>query len=543
MKNINYKFNIQKDINLMIEYVRERYTKLQHRVLDFQKGDKKRLAKLLNPPECFNYDDECDDALWAFYILEICRNLDIVKYDIKGEYAGWHSCEPSFKDNYVEYLSNNKFVKLSPSEKERAILKVLINRDREFYNNSILGSNTLELFSRYGSACNITNEMNYTKVRNKLLQIIGAYAKDKKVLLKDFIAYLEKNHRDLIIDIKFMKKASCKTRYDTIYPKYEYQNSLNLDSDKDAFAIVEGYFVVKFLEGVMAEMQFVELEYDDDFPTDSTSRLPYYVKSFQLTQKFFHIMNPNDTTLDKAKITITPDFKIFIEAYLYQSEILENLAYFAKIKSEDKHLTILEMNKKLCLQNMVTDTKLLSPDETLKLLKIAIPANVEIELKEWGKNSDKFIIYENYGVVEAKLLKKDLQKVDDAIGEYLVTTTNNKYKIVRKPDICYNRLEKKEFVPVKVKQKLNDLDFGVKKTSSKKKECKKQVVTISEENFIGINIKDNKIRKEIVEELSKKDVSPLINDKSGVIIFQDKYRSKYSSLVAKLKKKYLIELI
>ncbi len=543
MTNEILKFNLQKDIHTMTKYVLNRSVKLSHRENDFSKADKKRLAKLLDAPSCYSFDDECDTGTWSYYILELCRKLKIVSYMTEGVYAGYSSYEESFPDNYIKYKPENVYEKLLPTDKERLIFDVLIDRETEYYTQGMIASYGPGMFSTSGSLSNVANKVNFKSVRKKLLKIIAAFAGRNEVLLKDFITFLKDNHRDLILNKNLVEKARCKHRYAYFY-RSRYGNDDEIkESDNDAFDKVEGMFVAWFLEGLISEMQFVDIKYNCEYKTEEYLWEPDYIKSFRLTDKFFRLTDNHDTTLNAVKTTLTPDFKIFVEAQLYPSKVLDKLFPYVKTISEDKNVITLALDKKNTVTNMVENHDLLSPEKVLEELCINIPNNVKIELKSWGTSSDKFIVYNNVGLVEiSKFPENERQAINNIISDYLVVGVNDKFRVIRNPNKIYEQFESAEYVPSQQRHKNGSLAFKIDRKKIIKAQLKKSVL-IKEKRFIALEIEEDKIRKEVFEFFSKKEIAPLFNDKSGVVIFPESARAVYRSLINNLKKKYNVELV
>jgi hypothetical protein len=99
--------DILRDLFAYLDYVREHSVKRMTRTNEIPRADMQRLAKLLeiDPPEK-------DDWIyarqhWIDFIDKLALRLKLVSYDIKGEYRGYTSSEPSFVENYIVVNSTN----------------------------------------------------------------------------------------------------------------------------------------------------------------------------------------------------------------------------------------------------------------------------------------------------------------------------------------------------------------------------------------------------------------------------------------------------
>ena len=70
------------------------------------KADAKRLAKLLSDPQAAEEVEAHGISCWVDYIDDLALELGFVTYDTQGVYAGYTSSEPSFPDNYIQFVED-----------------------------------------------------------------------------------------------------------------------------------------------------------------------------------------------------------------------------------------------------------------------------------------------------------------------------------------------------------------------------------------------------------------------------------------------------
>jgi hypothetical protein len=73
-----------------------------------------------------------------------------------------------------------------------------------------------------------------------------------------------------------------------------------------------------------------------------------------------------------------------------------------------------------------------------------LPANVEQELSDWAGHSEKFVLYEGFGLLEGR---REAAHAEQFIQEAISLD----FAIVRKPEKLYQYLEAAEQVPLKVR--------------------------------------------------------------------------------------------
>ncbi len=450
-----------RDLFVYLDYVSNREVKRMTRSNEILRADMKRLAKLLGGVTFNPGANEIDGTQWIEFIDELALRLDLVYYDIKGEYRGYTSYEPSYIDNYIIVSTKNlqEFNKLSPVAQEKRILDTLIrakslseygdNSNNEFYQYSVVGQ--LDRFSSYGSATGIMPKLKFPKIRLFLLDLLNELPAGQWFSTESFIAHLKANHPYFLISKKAPKKdrwGNRVGRYDNFYESKDHwgRDEKTIPPDApDAFERVEGRYIERFLEYIPLIMRFVDVAYDPQFSRKifpSRGRL----KAFRITERFLRLMSGQETA---PKVTVQPNFDVIIEADFYPATIISRLATLGKQVSNPHnghgaYVGIFHLNKAAVAAAQVQDANL----DVVELLKNLsgrdLPANLQTELEEWARHADRFTLYDGFSLLEmADDLPADLENL---IVERIA------------PDLClvcesptvFSTLERLGYAPVKV---------------------------------------------------------------------------------------------
>ena len=86
--------NLRRDLHAFVGYMRERRVKRSVRSNDIPKADAKRIAKLMSTPEALEQVNSYGTSAWVNGVDWLAYELRFVRYDVKGEYAGYSSHSP-----------------------------------------------------------------------------------------------------------------------------------------------------------------------------------------------------------------------------------------------------------------------------------------------------------------------------------------------------------------------------------------------------------------------------------------------------------------
>lgn len=565
-EDLNNQINICRDLITFITYISDRDVKRSHRDNLIPKADLKRLTKILDVPET-RKDSELEEGSWAEWISFIALNMGLISYDIEGSYATYSSCTTSYPENYIEINEQNckKFFSLTPAEKEMSILKTLLEKNKnEFHYSSILG--TIGRFSTTGSAINAASKMNLEHIRKELLEILSGYEIDKPIPFETFLQDVRKQHPHLILKKYDKSKYYC--FYENLYPKKrtddehswnngDKQIEVN-ESDPDAFMRVEGRYLAYFLEQIPNVMQLVTLKFDQDYiqgQHDKHPMLPHFIKSFSVTKKLKAMVKKDLSYLNYVKTTVTPDFKIFIESTLYPDNELEALKPHTNVISRHQYMTTLELDRKKSIQSLANNPSAKNTLDVLKDLGVIIPKNVATDVSEWSTQADKFVVYNNVGLLEIDKESPDIRKLFlKDFNHHIVDHENSEFVIVNNFEQLYQILEQTEMIPVKIRHNKNRIRTEkLKFASSKpKNHFAKQVkgnsisiekVALEESHFIALKSKNQDFIRKLSKAFQDKGIEPVhYDEKAGICFIPNTARSKLNPVIKILRKKFEIEI-
>jgi hypothetical protein len=398
---------LRRDLYRFMDFVFGNDLKRSHRGNTIPKGPAKRLAKILSYNEEPEYVEEYGCGYWSDTVSQVARYMNLVKFDTKGKYMGYSSREPSYPENYIEPSldSWNRYLALSSLEKEWAIWEGLNKATgNEFHRYPTLIADQPR-FDSWGSAVNAASKMDLPKVRRGLLDILFHLEPNIWYSLSDMVAYLKKNHFDLIIDRKKRDRSTKENIYDC-FLEYPIENKKQNWSEKreiregetDAFERVEGRYLAFFLEEIPFIMGFVDLAFDDRI-SPSVSPFLGCLKAFSLTSKFFSVYG-KDPSYNQVKVTVQPNHEVVVQYSGYAEGQLVFLQDYGSLIKDDQTL-IFRLEKKRIADSVAAGRYIGEMIKRLKDLSSApIPQNILTEMEHWGSHGDKITLYRGYSLLE-----------------------------------------------------------------------------------------------------------------------------------------------
>ncbi len=440
--------DVRRDIHVFVDYVRSRDVKRSHRGNLLSKADAKRLAKLMSDPQAV--EEAADDGIsgWVDFIDDLVLELGFVTYDTKGEYAGYTSSEPSFPENYIEFVEKTyqQFVDLSPAKQESVLLAKLLSRRQgnasEFYRASVLG--WLDKFSTGGSASGVMPTLDFAAARRFLLELLANCPPGQWLSTASLVEYLKTHQRHFLIPAKprFKSDYDAKQgRYGNFYETQERwgPGSKVAQTAPDAFERVEGRYVERFLEEIPWLMRYVDLAFSKQrkqtvYPSWGT------LQAFRVSERLSRALRGQ---IAEPRVTVTPSFDVYIQAETYPAKTLSLLAPLCETVQEDTSF-VLKVTKQKVAAARAADPKLDVVALLQRLSQTELPANVLRELSAWSEHGEKFVLYSGLALLEAD---KELT----LNAAFNVETIAPGVYLVRSPDKLFHDLERRELVPLCVK--------------------------------------------------------------------------------------------
>lgn len=483
--------DLLRDLFTYLDYVSSHEVKRMTRSNNIPSADMKRLAKLLGIAPPGKDDWMYKQQHWIDFIDELALRLDLVFYDLKGEYRGYTSSQPSFINNYITISEKNlqKFNQLSPVEQEKRILDTLIHAKslydygdhsyNEFYKVSLLGR--LDTFDNWGSATGLMPTLKFPKIRLFLFDLLKELPAGEWFSTASLIAYLKTNHPYFLIPKKLPPKSRRghqSGRYDNFHEGKNYwENGNTVPPDApDAFERVEGRYIERFLEYIPLVMRFVDVAYD---PKPYKGLLPSrgQLKAFRINERFKLLMSGQDSA---PKVTVQPNFDVIIESDFYPAALISQISALGEQVSSPNNGQGAYVGIFLLTKTAVATAYVQNPDlDVIALLKNLsgrdLPTNVKIELEEWAGHADQFTLYDGFALLEmADDLPADAQ-------QYLAERIAPDLNLVRKSQTVYATLETLGYAPVRVIHPTGEFALLTEPSQSRfPKESEKAEVTISQ---------------------------------------------------------------
>jgi len=569
-------FSVRRDLLAFIRYVQERGLQRSHRENLIPKTDRKRLLKVLKAPEPLQ-DTEAECGYWMEWISKLTLRLGLVDYDSEGVYVGYHSQAPSYPDNYIEVITPklDKYLALSSSEKERRILKALVEHNKnEFYKASLLG--TQERFDTWGSADGAASRMPLAEVRMRLLDILSTYPPGEAVPFADFVEHVQLEAPNLIVDHtrkrdqearknapKYLRKRPLDPLYHSLYEfrmrgepgrlevAHDTRKEIS-EGQPDAFMRAEGRYLAYFLEEIPVLMDFVHIQYQDQEPSVSPP-LAWFIKSFSVTDKLAGVLGRDSAHFDAVKVTITPDFKIFVEAPIHPDVILDILAPYTTVKSQHRHTTTLELSRAKTVETLTASPAAPSLMKVLTEIAGNVPQNVQADIAEWSSHADKFIVFEDMGLIELKGVSDDeAAAITRHVEDEIVRKVSKKFHLLHNPGKAYEKLERAELIPSHDKHPANGLHGSLlnaspakKSRQGKKAEARDSLkkVLLVESGLLGFTCDDLDFLRSLESHLRESGVAPvLFEEAAAMLAAPDDARTKINAFLKKMRVKFNIEI-
>lgn len=449
--------NVRQDLHLFMQYVQERRVKRAYRTNYLAKSDYNRLAKVMSDVNAKEEIKRDGNSEWIDYVDDLALTLGFVSYDTKGEYVGYSSAEPTFRDNYIEPNENvyDGFLHLLLIEQERKLLHTLIN-DYSYSNNELLQRTVLgalDPFSSHGCATGVLPTLNFAQARTFLLDLLNKFESGCWYSVKSLIGYLKHNHRYFLIPKKPKAKVSRwrakeeVARYGNFGERtseWGFGNAVP-DDAVDGFERVEGRYVERFLEGFPLVLGYVDVAYAKNYNRDVYPSINH-IQAFRINERLKQVLAGN---IPQPRVTVQPNFEIQVDSPFYPASMMAELMPITKVLSVDTLVTL-----KLDKKKVTTLFAQAESFDVIGLLKRVaghrLPQNVLMELQEWASNSEKFVLFNGFfGILEGT------DAGVSAAKGYVKEDISPTIKLIREPSKVFQALEEAKLVPLRMTHKEN----------------------------------------------------------------------------------------
>lgn len=544
--------DLRRDLHVFVDYVREREVKRATRTNQLSKSDGRRLAKLMSDDQALGEVEKDGYSNWIVEVDTLALQLGFVTYDTKGTYAGYSSAEPSFPDNYIEFNEKEylEFLQKPLIRQEQTLFKTLMDNypQSEFFHHATLGR--LSGFSTWGSATGVVPMLDFNAIRRFLFDLLAQLDSGVWYSVADLVQYLKREHPYFLIPknpkYRYGRDKS-RGRYGTFHESKNYWgNDINIEeSAPDAFERVEGRYVERFLEAIPLLMGYIDVAYATKADT-SLYPVRNYLQAFRIHDFFHQFMQ---ATLAEPDVTVQPNYEVHVESPVYPAALLARLEPLTDLVRADR-VTVLKLDKRKVTAALANDPTLDVLALLTRLSKHDLPQNIRIEIEEWAGQSDNFVLYTGFGLLESD---KAQQPLADPFTVESITPT---VRIVRAPAQLFRALEKSEAVPLRVthfdktlrplpskaKTLFRTQDTAAKATKAKAKKPKKQSLKLLRKTMVTLHF-PNQRDLDALHQALVADRCPVVVDRANLTLtYANQYEAQVAAVFKTLADRYTIKI-
>jgi hypothetical protein len=443
--------DLRQDLHALVDYARSHEIKRGHRTNLIPRGHQERLAKLMSDPASAGQMDEEGSSAWIQHVDTVCLALKFIRYDTEGVYAGYSSSEPSFPDNYIKLNEQRyeHFLRLSLAEQEEAILELhlgdLVQGGNEFFNQGPLSR--LDQFDGFGSRTSVVPTIPFAKVRQHLLDLLARCPSGAWLSTASLIEHLRRNDPWFLIPkeipVAVRDSGPGRGRYGNFIERKrgDWGNRKPIpNSDPEGFAKVEGRYVERFLEGVPLVLGYTEVAYRRRKRESELEPSRGLLAAFRVTERLRRVMRKE---VPAPKVTVLPNFEIHVESLFFPAQTEAQLRPLSDLVQRGI-VSVFKLTKPKVAATLAAHPEQ-KPIETLEALSgRPLPANVREELGDWAGHSEKFILYEGFGLLEG-------QRQTGGMDQFVIEAISPDLALVREPEKLYQSLEATQHVPVRIR--------------------------------------------------------------------------------------------
>ena len=444
--------DLRQDLQALADYVETHEIKRGYRDNRIPQAHQQRLVKMMSDPASAAKKDQFGNGGWIEHLDAVCLALQWVSFDTKGEYMGYSSAEPSFPDNFMEFNEpqHRHFLELSLQAQEEQILDVHLKEREEcaseFFQRGTLGR--LDPFDSRGCATGVVPTIAFWKVRRHLLELLAQCPPGVWFSTASLLNHLRSHDPWFVIPKEIpdaVRKDSLRQgRYANNFVErkrgdWSDDNPI-LNKDPEGFAKVEGRFIERFLEGVPLVLGYTEVAYTrskTETPIEPSRGL---LPAFRITERLRRAVRRE---VAEPKVTVLPNFEVHVESLFFPARTEAQLRPLGELVQRGI-VTVFKLTKPKVAEALAAQADR-NAIETLKALTgRELPPNVEHELRDWAGHSEKFILYEGFGVLEG---------TREAAGadRFVVETISPSLALVHSAEALYRHLEAAEQVPLRIR--------------------------------------------------------------------------------------------
>ena len=305
----------------------------------------------------------------------------------------------------------------------------------------------LDQFNSWGSATGVVPTIPFARVRRHLLHLLARCPSGVWLSTASLIEHLRRNNPWFLIP----KEIPVASR-DCGHGAGRYSNFIELkggdwgnhktipDSDPEGFAKVEGRYVERFLEGAPLVLGYTEVAYSKRKRETELEPSRGLAPAFRVTERLRQAMRKE---VPAPKVTVLPNFEIHVESLFFPAQTEARLRPLSDLVQRGV-VSVFKLTKPKVAATLAAHPEQ-KPIETLEALSgRPLPANVGAELGDWAGHSEKFVLYEGFGLLEG-------QRQTGGIDRFVIEPISPDLALVREPEKLYQSLEVTERVPARIR--------------------------------------------------------------------------------------------
>ncbi len=539
--------DLRKDLHTFTAYIRDRVVKRTFRENIIPKDHARRIAKLLSHPEGVNEVNARGESKWLNFIDNLAFNMGFTTYDTKGEYERRGSSEPSFRDNYMDFVPEvyDRFMMKSLQKQEETVFHLMVNDFDECWNEFFQLSywSRLTPFLRRGCATGVLPFLEFDHARMVLFNCLKSCEAGVWYSVSSLIRYLKKTHPYFLIP----KSPKYKSNYDRKGGRYGnfkegdnrwYGDDIISEQSEDAFERVEGRFVERFFEYIPMTLGYLDLAYGEPL---NPGVFPSYgaLKGFKVNDLFLKFMAKS---ISEPRVTMLPNHEIHVESDMFPSRMIEQLSGFADLVSIDK-ICIFALKKQKAIEYMAENDSIDLKAFLEKLSETPLPANIGTELDEWAGHSDSFTLYRGFGLLEGT-------GFPDFVDDFTEKKLSKNIRLVRSPVKLHDELETAIQAPILLShpaEKIKPPPAGaasvcIRKVKQQQKPAQKKPAVLKRKTSVTLFFETTEMLDAFVKAMIEQQCPVEIDKTNRSATYMAVNREKTNAALKNLKKTWRIKI-
>jgi hypothetical protein len=305
----------------------------------------------------------------------------------------------------------------------------------------------LDQFDAWGSATGVVPTIPFDKIRRRLLALLAQCPVGIWLSTTSLIEYLRLYDPWFLIPKEVPASIKSRTLHNGRYANFierkreDYGNRDPIpDSDPDGFAKVEGRFIERFLEGIPLVLGYTDVAYVKRKTETAIAPARGLLPAFRVTERLARAMRKE---IAAPKVTVLPNFEVHVESLFFPVEAETKLRPLGELVQRGI-VTVFKLSKTQVAAYMAAQPKEAAIDLLKNLSRRELPANVQQELRDWAGHSEKFVLYEGFGLLEGP-------RVANGVDPFVEEEISPDFALIRSAEKLYRLLDATEQVPVRIR--------------------------------------------------------------------------------------------